>query len=150
MSIWLEDRSGETPVNKIKGESTIMNTVKLSKSIILAGLAILVMASTAQARVVVGVGIGIPLGGVYAPYPYYGYGGYPYPYAYPYAPPAYAPAPVIIQQQAAPEYQPQAPATQAPANTNWYYCEKSKSYYPYVQACAGGWKLVPSTPPGAQ
>jgi hypothetical protein len=45
-------------------------------------------------------------------------------------PPAAAPAP--------------APHAAAP---NWYYCESSRSFYPYVMQCAGGWKQVPATPP---
>ena len=46
---------------------------------------------------------------------------------------------------------PAAPVAQAPAPTpgNWYYCESSKTYYPYVQQCAEGWRTVPATPPGA-
>jgi len=40
-----------------------------------------------------------------------------------------------------------APAPQAPAASTWYYCESSKSFYPYVSQCAAGWKQVPATPP---
>jgi hypothetical protein len=39
-----------------------------------------------------------------------------------------------------------APAPQAAA-PNWYYCDSSKSFYPYVAQCAGGWRQVPATPP---
>ena len=28
----------------------------------------------------------------------------------------------------------------------WYYCASTQTYYPYVQVCAEGWKLVPATP----
>ena len=40
-----------------------------------------------------------------------------------------------------------APAPQAPAASTWYYCQSSKSFYPYVTQCAEGWKQVPATPP---
>ncbi len=39
-----------------------------------------------------------------------------------------------------------APAPQAGAGS-WYYCQSSKSYYPYVSECKEGWKQVPATPP---
>jgi len=41
-----------------------------------------------------------------------------------------------------------APAT-APQGGSaiWYYCESSKTYYPYVSECKEGWKEVPATPP---
>ncbi len=30
----------------------------------------------------------------------------------------------------------------------WYYCADAKTYYPYVDACPGGWQAVePETPP---
>ena len=76
------------------------------------------------------------------PYPYY------YPYPYPYA----APAPIYVQPTyAQPAYvQPpqQLMAAPAPATNMWYYCRKSKAYYPYVKTCAAGWEQVPATPPG--
>jgi len=59
-----------------------------------------------------------------------------YPYPNPYEPPVA----VIV---------PQAPATPAPpppAPQNWYYCEASKAYYPYVPSCPSGWRAVPATP----
>ena len=34
----------------------------------------------------------------------------------------------------------------APPATYWYYCEASRSYYPYVPECAGAWTQVPATP----
>jgi hypothetical protein len=40
-----------------------------------------------------------------------------------------------------------APAAQPPAASTWYYCQSSKSFYPYVSQCAEGWKQVPATPP---
>src|SRR5262249_51568529 len=32
----------------------------------------------------------------------------------------------------------------------WYYCDETRSYYPYVRECASGWRQVapPATPPG--
>jgi hypothetical protein len=45
---------------------------------------------------------------------------------------------------------PTAPAPTAaatPQPSNWYYCDASKAYYPYVQDCPAGWRAVPATPP---
>ena len=44
---------------------------------------------------------------------------------------------------------PQAGAAAAPqaGSGTWYYCESSKTYYPYVSECKEGWKEVPATPP---
>ena len=37
---------------------------------------------------------------------------------------------------------------QPPASPpSWYYCDKPQGYYPYVQACPGGWRAVAPTPP---
>lgn len=71
-----------------------------------------------------------------------------YPYPDPYIPPVVIvqPAPVVVPAPA-PAPQPAAPAASPPAQ-NWYYCEASKSYYPYVSSCPAGWKTVPATPPG--
>lgn len=72
--------------------------------------------------------------------------------------PVYVPQPVYVQQ---PIYvqQPYSQAsgyevqsTRPPAAQPvpvWYYCESSKGYYPYVNACPEGWKMVPSVPPSA-
>jgi hypothetical protein len=93
---------------------------------------------------------------------YWVVGGVYYPYAapiYPYPDP-YVPSTVVVTQQ------PQVVVTQPPqkviieapapppttmvqpqsANV-WYYCESSKTYYPYVSQCAEGWKQVPASPP---
>jgi len=80
--------------------------------------------------------------GYYGPGPYYyGYGPY-------YAPPpvvvAPAPPPVYIEQSPAPAVVQQA--APAPAQNNWYYCADSRSYYPYVKECPGGWQQVAPTP----
>ena len=43
---------------------------------------------------------------------------------------------------------PQAGTSAAPsASATWYYCESSKTYYPYVSECKEGWRAVPATPP---
>jgi hypothetical protein len=68
-------------------------------------------------------------------------------------PPAYAPPPVaVVQPPPPPAYEPppapvvvQAPPPQegAPPAQSWYYCDNPQGYYPYVQACASGWRPVP-------
>jgi len=48
---------------------------------------------------------------------------------------------------------PASPPVQAGAaspltgSATWYYCESSKTYYPYVSECKEGWREVPATPP---
>jgi len=32
-------------------------------------------------------------------------------------------------------------------SNDWYYCQNSGTYYPYVKTCANGWQRVPSIPP---
>ena len=100
------------------------------------------MSHSASARVFIGFGMS---------YPYYYYPG-PVYYA-PYPPyPSYSP-PVVdvpgpIMQQSQPTYIEQG---QNPDNSNssgnWYYCDASKTYYPYVKECVSGWRAVPATPP---
>lgn len=88
--------------------------------------------------------LGVPLYGPgYYPAPYYAYPPYPYPvptYGYP---PAPASSPPVYVEQSAP------PAASAPAQPQgeWYYCADSKTYYPYVRECPGGWQRVPAQPP---
>jgi Family of unknown function (DUF6515) len=53
----------------------------------------------------------------------------------------YAQAPVAPPAQTAPA------APQPSASATWYYCESSKTYYPYVSQCPEGWRAVPATPP---
>jgi hypothetical protein len=73
--------------------------------------------------------------------PFWGtpYVGVPYPY--------YAGPPVVVEQSP-PVYVQPAPQPEEPYY--WYYCERPKGYYPYINECPGGWmKTVPSTaPPG--
>jgi hypothetical protein len=43
---------------------------------------------------------------------------------------------------------PAAPATPTPqAGASWYYCASARNYYPYVNSCAEGWRVVPAAPP---
>jgi hypothetical protein len=57
-----------------------------------------------------------------------------------------APPAGYVEQGDAPPAQAAAPAPQS-AGAVWYYCESSKTYYPYVSECKEGWKEVPATPP---
>ena len=100
-----------------------------------------------------GVGLGIALGATllglaYYSRPAYSYPAYTYPgpaYAYPgpayaYPGPAVAPSAAYVEQGV-----PQAAPAQPPGD--WYYCADSRSYYPYVSDCPGGWQRVPAQPP---
>ena len=84
-----------------------------------------------------GIGIGIPA-------PWYYYPPAPYYYPYPYYPPA------VVVPSAPSGYVEQAPApvysTQPAAGSVYYYCAASRSYYPYVRDCPGGWEHVPVEP----
>jgi hypothetical protein len=84
-------------------------------------------------------GVPIYAPGYYPPYypPYYAS-----PYYYPPAPVVYSSPPVYVEQGAA-----QAAPPQAQTQGDWYYCTASKSYYPYVGECPGGWQRVPAQPP---
>jgi hypothetical protein len=96
--------------------------------------------ASASGRVVVGVGFGYPGWG----YPGWGWGPGPWYYGSPsyYYPPGVvsgSPTTYIERQDVAPK---------EPASTDWwYYCEESKSYYPYVKTCPTGWQKVSPTPP---
>ncbi|WP_321911431.1 hypothetical protein [Paraburkholderia sp. J11-2] len=84
------------------------------------------------------------------------------PYYYPVAPvPYYYAPPVIVAPPQAPDYIEQGQAgapmdpqpgpgdaageQQANADT-WYYCDESRTYYPYVKQCSSGWRAVPAQP----
>ncbi|MDE1183508.1 hypothetical protein [Paraburkholderia sp.] len=94
------------------------------------------------ARVGVYIGGGVPYYYPVAPVPYY-----------------YGPPPVVVQDAEPQEYieqgQPQGPAQQpgvaadpqAASAGTWYYCDASKTYYPYVKTCQAGWREVPAQPP---
>jgi hypothetical protein len=62
----------------------------------------------------------------------------PFWFPAPYAAYTYAP-PLVIQPE--PPSSPTGPAY-------WYYCADAKAYYPYTQACPGGWLKVVPTPAG--
>jgi hypothetical protein len=87
--------------------------------------------------------------GFYFGVPLFGPGYYPYyapPYYYPpYYPPVVVPSspPAYVEQGSA---QP-APAPGASPEGWWYYCAESRTYYPYVKECAGGWQRVSPQPP---
>ena len=89
---------------------------------------------------------GVHWGFYFGGWPYYNSWYYPpYPYYYPYSP--YYGGTVVVpsgpttyvergDEQAAPE-----------AQSWWYYCPESKTYYPYVKQCPGGWQKVSPQPP---
>jgi hypothetical protein len=58
-----------------------------------------------------------------------------------------APPAGYVEQGDAPPAQAGAPAAPQAGSGTWYYCESSKTYYPYVSECKEGWKEVPATPP---
>lgn len=104
--------------------------------------AVMVCASGVAHAAHVGVYIG---GGGY-------YGGYypwgPGPYYYPYPPAVAVPVPVPVGPQ---DYVEQGQSAPAPAQAagqqggnTWYYCDDTKTYYPYVKSCSSGWRPVPA------
>ena len=91
----------------------------------------------------VGVYVGAPIIASpwwYGPNPYYGYGPY-----YPTVVQVPDPDTVYIEQQTSAGVGPSE--TQAQAQQYWFYCEDSKTYFPYVQNCAAPWqRVVPYAP----
>lgn len=84
---------------------------------------------------------------------YFGPGFYPVmPVPYYYPPPVIAvpvappPQPEYVEQGQGPG--PAEPDAGAPPQDSgsWYYCDASRTYYPYVKQCASGWRAVPATP----
>jgi hypothetical protein len=78
----------------------------------------------------------------YFPAPFYTYPAYAVPapvYAYPPAVIRYSPAPVYVERSIAP---PESAPSQA--QSDWYYCASSQTYYPYAKECPGGWQRVPA------
>jgi hypothetical protein len=73
-----------------------------------------------------------------------------YPWYYP--PPYYYYPPVVVAPAPPPTYIEQGVAQPAPApqsQGSWYYCAESRTYYPYVKECPGGWQRVtPQPAPG--
>lgn len=89
----------------------------------------------------VGVTIGIPWSAPWS-YPDYYYPYTPYTYSYSYPPVVILPSPpVYIEQNATP------PLTEEQGGNWWYYCQTTRTYYPYVTECPQGWQLVPPQPP---
>ena len=76
-------------------------------------------------------------------YPWSWYGYYPPPYYYP---GYYYPQPVAYPAEPVTYVEQSAPAQTEPAGW-WYYCETSRTYYPYVRECPNGWQRVPALPP---
>ena len=65
--------------------------------------------------------------------------------------PYYAYPPTVVVREAPPtQYIEQSTpdASQPQQSGYWYYCAESKTYYPYVKDCPGGWKqVVPQAQP---
>jgi hypothetical protein len=120
-----------------------MTTVFRSMPGLLALLAATLFSAPALAdsRIVFGLHFGVP-----APWPapYYYYPSRPYYRYYEYPAPIHYPPPVA----AAPvPYSGYAPPPAAEPFDSWYfYCAGSRSYYPYVRECPGGWERVPTAP----
>lgn len=79
-------------------------------------------------------------------------GGYYYPWVPPvyYAPPAVVavPVPAPEPQQYVQQGQPQGDAAPQQSSGTWYFCDASRTYYPYVKQCSSGWRPVPAQPAG--
>ena len=89
------------------------------------------------------VGVGPAAAWWHGPHVWVGGPWYPYPY---YAPPVVVqPSPPIVVQPSPQPYV-QQPHEATPAQSYWYYCDSSKSYYPYVKECPGGWQRVSPQP----
>lgn len=79
----------------------------------------------------------------YPPY-YYSqpyYSPYYYPYSYP---------PVVEMPSSPPVYIERSRPDSSALPNLWFYCPESKTYYPYVKKCTGGWQTVPAEPPSEQ
>ncbi len=102
--------------------------------------------TSAYGHVYYGGHVGVYVGPGWGPWWGYPYYAYPYPYYYPYAYPPVASepsAPETYIERSEPESRQSQPGM-------WYYCPESKTYYPYVKECPGGWKEVPAQPaPGS-
>jgi hypothetical protein len=99
----------------------------------------------AHGRSRVHVGIGFGFGGYWPAYwGWPGYWGPPYPYYAPYYyhPPVVTSAPTTYIERAD---EVREPATAARRDW-WYLCPETKTYYPYVKECPGGWQKVAPKP----
>ena len=99
--------------------------------------------------------IGDPFWGPGWYYPYYPY--YPnysyYPYSYYEYDPYYSPEladPSTSQEYIERSQERRPQNSPAPAAGVWYYCPKSRAYYPYVKKCPDGWQKVPVEPPSEE
>jgi hypothetical protein len=59
-----------------------------------------------------------------------------------YVPRYFYPAPVYVAPRPVTYIEQPQPDSQA----YWYYCHEAQAYYPYVQACPGGWQRVAPQP----
>lgn len=110
-----------------------MKTALLAISLVVAAL----VAADANAhgprgRVHFGVHIGAPW-----------YWWHPWPYYHPH----YA-TPVVVERREPPVYVERDEAAPEQSQGWWYFCEQSKTYYPYVKTCPGGWQKVTPSPRG--
>lgn len=92
--------------------------------------------------------VGVYMGGSAYPYYYYPAPVVPAPYYYaPYPPPVVLapedPGTTYVERSQEGDGQ----ASGQPPQGTWWYCDKTKTYYPYVKQCASGWREVPATPP---
>lgn len=90
--------------------------------------------------VYIGPGFGWPwyFGPYYSPYYYY-----PPVVEVPSGPQVY-----VEQDNAAVAPAPQSSVPAQQPGSWWYFCQNTKSYYPYVKECPGGWqKVAPQSPP---
>ena len=78
-------------------------------------------------------------------YPPYYYPSYYSPYYYP-----YSYAPVVEIPSSPPVYIERSRPDSSALPNLWFYCPESKTYYPYVKECPGGWQTVPAKPPSEQ
>lgn len=70
-----------------------------------------------------------------------------YPWWY-YPPYYYYPPAVVTVPATPPTYVERGGSQAAPGQQGyWYYCTESKTYYPYVKECPGGWQRVVPQPP---
>jgi len=94
-------------------------------------------------------GVDVVIGGSFWGPPWY-YPPYYYsqPYYSPYYPYSYAP--VVDMPSEPPVYIERSRPDSSALPNLWFYCPESKTYYPYVKECSGGWQTVPAAPPSEQ
>jgi hypothetical protein len=120
--------------NRSVTRGTIMNRIKavLALAAVLAGAAASAPAfAGGHTRFSFGLVIGAPF------YPWY-------------TPPYYYYPPAVVAVPAAPTTYIEQAGAPAPSQRSsyWYYCEASRTYYPYVKECPAGWlRVVPQAAP---